>query len=356
MTGNNSYFDEGGLSADETAYFSSKGADTEAFERAYGSGATAKPEGGQREQQTETPASDALKGAETPSEEHDDDDDDAGHQNGTVPHGRFHKERERRRAAEARERDQAIKFARAEERLNILNEMISQGIVKQPEGQQPPANGQQPAKKSALEEADINPDEDIIGAFHQNQRRLKEMMELMKGNEVKAEKTEHQQREAGFGQAYRNDALAFKEKTPDFGNAYAYLVGNYAAELRLNGMTDEAQIKATIVEAEKDLVRNTIGQGKSPSELIYALAKQRGYRVQEQQTPEETPAPEPGAEVRDKIKTIQRGQKTTPTLTNSGGGAEKPLTMASLVDMDDDEFARRTKGMSKEQRYRTFGQ
>lgn len=236
-----------------------------------------------------------------------------------VPHGAFHKERERRKASEAELQTTRERMARADERLAVLNEIISAGEMPQQQAKQP----------QAVEAPMPDPETDIFGY-------VKWLAEKNQRLEAQVQATV-QQRERDrvaqdVQQFYRQDAMQFLQQTPDFADAYQYVAQSYSNELAAQGYTPQ-QIQAHLMNEEARIAYECRQKGQSPSKVIYDMAKARGFGRQ-------APAPAAPAPTADKkLETIQRGQKASASLSGAGGSSGEGLTLEALANMNDDEFA-----------------
>jgi hypothetical protein len=349
------------FTADETAFLNSRGEDTEALGRAYGpKGAPRpnadddddlperhpgmdedKPNGNGRQKAKEAPQ---KAEAEEPDDD-DDEDEDGSRASKFVPHGQFHKERTRRHNAEKESAELKLKFAKAEERLAILNELIQSGGSRQEEHGQPAQNGKANGNgqaKSAWDEPDIDPEEDFSGALSQLRRRQQEDREAR--NQWQ-QKTEERAKDSEQSTAYVRDAVAYAKQNPAFAHAYRHLMQTYHHELEAFGMTDREQRNQHIRNEEKKLAQFALENRQSPAAVIMQLAEARGFKFQppQEEHHEEDDGEAPSLakaakEVKGKVETIKKAQKSTASLSNAGGGAKNGLTMESILAMNDDEF------------------
>ncbi len=299
-------------------YFSSKGEKTEGLIQAETPAPT----------QAETPITDA---APQEGEQSTEDDDGAFYidENGKarsvitgkfVPHAALHKERERRKSTEQELNTYRERMARAEERLAVLNEVLTQPTAPQvPQGQQ------------AAEQLDEMPDpeKDVFAAVKW----------LMKEN---AALKQEQNRTAAFSQqreqlnqlqsAYISDAKRFAAEKPDFQEAYGYIANSRARELAALGYSQD-QIRQQLTHEETNIVAQAFQQRRSPAAVLYEQAIARGY------TPKQAAAAAQAANPAQKLDNVARGQATQKSLSGTGGSAGEGLTIEALASMSDEEFA-----------------
>lgn len=335
------------LSAAELAYFSSGGQDTSGLGLDQDREADAPTESGQlsmfNDGQPDVPAAEQQQNV---SDEDADivvgpDGKPRSATNGQfVPHAALHKERERRKAVETELTTMRDKTARAEERLAVLNELMT-GDGKLPQKTDASANGD----KSPLDEEQIDPEKDIFGAFRQMQRMNAALMQQMKAGDEQAKAKEAA---TTVQSAYKADAVAFMEKTPDFKDAYAHLVGTLHRELEAMGVTDVNERNRSIAEQERGLVQQALANKRSPAELIYTIAKTRGFTGA---APQQQMANNGAA----KIDNIKKAQSATVSLSRAGGSSGEGLTLDALANMSEEEFSRTVSKLSKSQQRALMG-
>lgn len=287
-------------------------------------------------------AQDELKGKEEPSAEDDDDGDDDSHiivdpatgrhkdtRTGRfvklVPHQAMHRERERRKAAEQEAANERLRFARADERMNTLLALAKN---------MPKDAGTEQAPKSPMDEPDIDPIADIVGALDQQKRRNAYLNQQIASDRQSREAAAA---EAQVVNAYKADAVRFIQSEPSFAEAYKFLVQARHKQMETVGVTDAAQRNMQFAMEEKALVQMALQQNKSPAQILWNLAVASGFQKSAPPTP---------AKINDghqqnvqKLQQQQRGMAASQSLSGTGyaGGA---LTIAKIADMDDEDFAK----------------
>jgi hypothetical protein len=269
------------LSEAETRYFESRGESELPAENN-----EAENEGGQQEgQQTEQ--------TEQPEAKKDN----------LVPHQALHEQRERRKAAEKKARDLEIENAKFRERFTILENLQGKD---EPKG--PP-----------------KPEEDIFGAFEHVSKSLETVQKQLADGEA-AKKHETQLNEL-VGH-YRNDAAKFTASTPDFKEAYNHLLQSRARELQALGYDTPAELEKALQNEEMSIAMMAFEKGKSPAEVIYSLAKERGYKKTD-----------PKAAGEAKLDAIERGSGLNKSLSSTAGtSGDDEMTAERLLAMPNDEF------------------
>jgi hypothetical protein len=232
-----------------------------------------------------------------------------------VPHQALHAERERRKATETELGTYREKMARADERLAVLNELMSK-----PEAQSP-----------KVAEQPIDPEQDPIGALKQSYAKIAALEKQLTESTKNVEERESAR---AMVSAYQNDAARFVQEKPEFKDAYVHLMTGRHRELEAMGMTDAAERNRFIANEERQLVASAFQSRRSPAQMLYSLAVARGFSYA-------PPAPAPAKpDHAAKIENIAKGQRQAgASLSGAGGSAGEGLTAAALADMSEEEFS-----------------
>ena len=246
-----------------------------------------------------------------------------------VPHGAMEAERRKRKEVESAfetfRRDQAERQARLDERLTIINEAL----------------------KPKEEEPD--PDKDIFGAFEHLKGEFLELKQQRTSEQQQTAEQRRQQEQVNhIRTAYMADAEMFATETPDFKDAYQFLLTSRQKELRLLPAyrSNPVALRQAIEADELAIVQSALESGDSPAAVIYAIAGARGYAPKQPELPEEKPAdevkkPEEVAKPNgaDKIDEIEKRRDASISLSDGGGspGGEK-ITLEAIDRMKPDEF------------------
>ncbi len=235
------------------------------------------------------------------------------------------------RASTAAERE---KWARLDERLRVFQQAV------EPEPQQPAAPP--------------DPESDPFGYM----RWLGEQVTGLAGKTDQVT-TSVQERDAAteLKETYLQDAKAFATRQTDFGPAYNWLMANRDAELTAAGYTDPAERMRIITLDERDIVARSLmarqanPSAPGPAQIIYGLAKARGFQAPAPQLGNGAARPGNGAaaqppsataappSVTQQVESIQRGQAASRSLSSAGGApAPTGIDLAKLADMDDNEY------------------
>lgn len=230
-----------------------------------------------------------------------------------VPLAELMQERERRKSLEqelARNREE---FQRGNARLEELMQTVRQSV--QPQRQAEPV-------------PDINTDP--VGFFkHQleaTQRDLEEQKQFRKQFEQQGQQLTQQQQLVA---AYQADANAYKEKAPDWDQAYHHFkktVFDMAVEA---GATPEQAMQEMLVQ-EQRIVTTALHNRKSPAEVVFKTAQRWGYKGEGKADPEA------------RMAAMERGQAAAKTTSGGGSGGARydNVTVERLANMTPEEFAR----------------
>lgn len=234
----------------------------------------------------------------------------AGNQEGDKPNGKFvplealHEERTKRKDIDRRFREVEIENARFRERFAILEK------------------AQQVAPT-----APPDPETDFIGAVKHQNETLTQLQKRLEQRDA-ADQEAHQR-----GELVRNYAAAasdFERATPDFKPAYAHLLQSRAAELAELGYSP-GEIQQAIQNEELQIATVAFQKGKNPGEIIYNLAKQRGYVKKDDKAAADAAAA--------KLDAQERGQQANKSLSNTGGSnGDVEMTAERLLAMPLNEF------------------
>ncbi|WP_426418208.1 hypothetical protein [Bradyrhizobium genosp. A] len=283
------------LSSDEAKFFETGGesgipADSSGADA--GGGDTAPAGGAAPDAGTDAPGAGDGKGADAASK--------------TVPLTALHEERTRRKELDKQLRDAQQQIAEFRGRFSVIEKLNG---------------GQQQTEQQA---GDPTPEDDIFGAVN----AIKQKLEATEAEKKAA--TEH----TTFVNNYKADAQKFTATTPDYMAAYNHLLSSRAAELQAIGYEGE-ELGRALQADEIAIAQMAMSKGKSPAEMLYALAKQRGYSKPAETPPKGQEAPT-GAE---KLEAIERGQAANKSLSNTGGNSgDQDMTAERLMGMPMDEF------------------
>lgn len=259
--------------------------------------------------------------------------------------------------------------ARIMGRMDQLTEILN-GL-----GQPAPKKGEKP--DNPWDEADVNPTEDLVGAFDQSQRRAKfERQQREQTQQSMGQRDVEQQTVQAYVQDARRIASEHQSQglmvtlgegesaktIPAFQAAYIHLVTQRHAQLEAVGVTDLAQRQAQIAQEERNLVAQAMANKKSPAEAIFNLAKASGFQMpskrngkaNDEDEGEGGPTPAQAAATK-KLETVAKGMKTAQSLSGKGGQAYSGMTRAQIIAMDEDAFANFTQKLSERELHKLLG-
>lgn len=248
-----------------------------------------------------------------------------------VPHAALHQEREAHK--ETKERLKEL-----EKRTNLILEKFGQPT------QAPQQQVQQPVKQNeivipALEEDPLG---HIVGQMQllaKNQDQIGQTLE----------QRNQQEQQTNQIRQLTNTAVSmeqeFAKATPDYNEAASYLQNGRRQEYMAMGY-NEMQASQAIQQEALQIANMAIARGQNPAEVIYNVAKSRGFQKAAAPAPETVQEPGalppivPSPENSAKIATIAQGQKLNQSLGNARGSAPAPMTAQRLLELSPDEFAK----------------
>lgn len=218
-----------------------------------------------------------------------------------VPLKALHREREAKRALDEKLRAAEADRIRLEERMNMILQQMS------------PKQAQKP------QEEDLPPNDDPIAKIEWLERQL--------ANQQQQTKTIAQQNEerAQFEQLARyaeQHERAFVAQTPDYYEAVEYLKASRAKELQLLGYAQQ-DINQVLFSETHGIVSAAAQTGRSPAEIAYSIAQQRGWQKKE--------AALKPAEVKPSTKSLSQA---------SGSATGATISAQDVLRMAPDEFER----------------
>lgn len=177
------------------------------------------------------------------------------------------------------------------------------------------------------EQQPLTAEADIFGFAKKTGETVEQLAKRLDDKEA-ADKAANEQ--TALISTYTRDAAAFEAKTPDYRAAYNHLLNSRAQELIALGYDDAAALEQALQNEEIQIAQIAFARKKSPAEIIYGLAQQRGYVKAD---------PNKKNVAADKLDTIERGQNANKTLSNTGGNSgDADMTGEMLLKLPNDEF------------------
>ncbi len=299
--------EEGKLSAEAEAYFSSGG---EVMPEDKPDIAATQPE---------TSATQEPPQPEAPVVEGDESGQD-GDPNRTVPYGALHKERTKRKELEQKLQAEATAKAVLEDRWNTLTQAM-----------------QQQATPAADDDPEPDPNVDIFAHTQWQNRQNKKMLDQLQERESQAQQQQHvQAQEKAVADYWHDSSQEFAAKTPDYSAAVHFLSETRDKQLQSMAsaypqfQTQEGRFQQMNAEL-RDIVITAAKTGQSPAQVIYDMSKAYGFSGV-------TQAVNAAAE---QLQTIQDAQSRNKTVAQaSGSPSGDALTAQAIADMSDKDFER----------------
>jgi len=264
-----------------------------------------------------------------------------------IRHGAFHRERKMRQEIEKQLQNERAELTRQREERARIDERLQ--LIMQMNRPQPEQQDGQPQVP--------NMEEDPFGYMRYLEHQIAALSQQTQGVD---QRFQQQDEYATVKSAFQADANAFTQRQPDFIDAYRHLMSARDRELTRLGRTNARERANIIAQEELMIVNECLRNGKSAAELVYELAKDRGYsRPQPQQQPTQNGlAPtqngqRPSAVAQ--VAAIQKGAAAAKSLGSAAGGSNQPLTAELLASMSEAEFEAVYSKMSREQRREYFG-
>jgi len=284
------------LNSTEQKYFDSKGADAPVADNADAPAAVEQP----------APAADAVG---SPAKEAK-----------MVPISALHEERERRKELQ---RQVETVTRRTDERLNAIAQKLAAQV--------------EPAKREIPD-----PEKDTVGAVKMTAEEVKILSDFKRQIEARAAQAQAVQAVLGQASQLERD---FAQTTPDYHEAGAFLRAARAQELTALGL-DPYRAQQIVAAESVQLAHAALQHGRNPAQVIYTLAKTRGYAGPQRQQ---------AADDASKLARIAKGQEAATSLGAASGAAPGRTGIEALLAMSDGDFAKALDKMSPAQLREHFG-
>lgn len=180
-----------------------------------------------------------------------------------------------------------------------------------------------------------NPDEDIFGAVKATGETVAQLQKRLDEQDAAAKAATERNT---FVNNYKADAAKFEATKPDYRKAYDFILNSRAAELKAIGYDTPEALHNALNADEFAIAEMAFSKGKSPAEMLYALAVQRGYKPPDAAAGDGKPG-EGGGTAAERLETIAAGQAANKSLSDLGGEAPGgAMTAAQLIAMPMAEF------------------
>lgn len=173
-------------------------------------------------------------------------------------------------------------------------------------------------------EADIDPEDDPIGALKQMRAKVAAYEKAEQQENLTATQQQAQERQLRAVEADLSEHEAdFRDENPDYDDAAKHYAGARAQELMSFGLAPQ-QVQTVLRKEFVDLASSAIRARKNPAAVIYQLAKGRGFGTKVADEPKK-----PG-----KLDALARGQRTTSPLSRSGGRPSNGLDAVTVSNIN----------------------
>lgn len=264
------------------------------------------------------------------------DDEDDGETETLVDLRALKAERGKRKEAERVAREKEIEFAKASERLALIqqaweDQQRQAQAVQQPQQVQPQAPDR---------------DADPLGYLeHQLAQEREARARLEQTFQQQTTGMAQQQQVAMLANTYKAAADQFKAQTPDFIEAYNDLYTKLDRELEMQGLADANARRNHLMNTELQFVATQLRMGKNPAQAVYEMARLRGY------APKAAQAANPAAS--EEVDLQNKRQAAMSPLSNAAGKAPSNTTLRDLVNLPAEEFIAKTKGKNWDKLFRS---
>ncbi len=232
----------------------------------------------------------------------------------------LHEERATRKARDADLRKAQTELAELKGKFSIIERLNL------PPGENDPAAAVKPT-----------PEEDIFGAVKATDETVAQLQKRLDDADAATKAATEQ---TTFVNNYKADAAKFEATKPDFKKAYDFILNSRAEELKAIGYDTPEALHNALNADEFAIAEMAFSKGKSPAEMLYALAVQRGYKTAAAPVDPAAGDAKPGeGSAAERLDTIAAGQAANKSLSNLGGEAPGgEMTAAQLIAMPMAEF------------------
>lgn len=179
-------------------------------------------------------------------------------------------------------------------------------------------------------------EEDPIGHLNAKLEMANQRIEGLSKTEqqIIRDRTEQQESQQ-FMSRYQAKAAEFARLQPDFVPAYQHLVKELHQDYMAQGLT-ETEANQRLLRDELALADQQMKSNRNPAEVMYELAKRRGYVPANAQR-----ADQPKDDLRkkvDNLERMERGIKASRSINSKGVSPNSRLTLEEIADLNDDDF------------------
>ncbi len=193
------------------------------------------------------------------------------------------------------------------------------------------ASQQQPQRQ---EEAPPDPNEDIFAAFAYQNKKLSTLeQQIAERANFEAQQQQAMRQEQAVWDYWNADAAEFSKQQADFGDAAKFLSEFRDSQLKALSRVDQRFASeqgrlAQINEELKAIVAQAAQQGISAAQMVYEIANGYGYK------------PASKAEPSEKLDKLDKAVNGSVSLSDTGGSRPGAgITADAVAAMNDDQFA-----------------
>ena len=163
------------------------------------------------------------------------------------------------------------------------------------------------------------------------QKQMRELSEKVTQPQPQVQQYQEQQ----LFTSIASQVQEFKKTTPDYDDALQHVLEARKNELMTMGAT-EFDAQQRVAQEAQEIAINSLRAGQNPGQVVYQLAKLRGYTAKQ---------------ISQKLETVAKGQAASTSLSKASGGTDRgELSLAEIENMDDGEFDKFWKNFEKSQR------
>lgn len=191
-------------------------------------------------------------------------------------------------------------------------------------GDRAPAAERPQRQAQAEPEADIDPEEDPIGALKQMRAKVKAYEAAEQQENLTAAQRQTQERQLQTVESELQEFEAdYRDEHPEYDQAAKHYAIARATELMEFGL-DPKQIEPMLRKEFANLTSTAIKARKNPAAVIHQLAKGRGFGVK---TPTDPKKP-------SKLEALERGQRNASPLSRTGGRPSNGLDAVTVANIN----------------------
>lgn len=272
-----------------------------------------------------TVTSEAKKPEPIQEVETEDDHSDEGKKR-MVPLPELMTERKKRQAKEEEYSKLQREYA---DNMRAMNERILTSLPQPPKPKTP--------EEEPLPDPERNPYEHLLERTRRAEKANQDAAEWRRSLETQATQQRTVQQ---IGQIVQTAEAQFEAANPDYPTAREHLLAQWKQEAAIAG-ADENVTQQYINQETMKVIQAAAQFNKNPAEIVYGLAKLRGYAQAESIIPHQETVNTRLTQGPD-LDTIQRGQ--AKARVPASGKTPAAPSIESLLELDDDEFFAATKG------------